>query len=81
MTHRWTLLPLALTLAATLAAGTAYAQKSAMAGKKHDVRATGDTGDLCSACHTPHNANATFQAILWNRSLPAATSFTSCGSS
>jgi predicted CXXCH cytochrome family protein len=55
--------------------GTAYAQKSAMVGGDHDVRVAGTTGDLCSACHTPHNANASFQALLWNRSLPAATSF------
>jgi len=67
--------PLLVALAIVLAAGTAYAQKSAMVGKGHDVRVTGDTGDLCSACHTPHNANATFQALLWNRSLPTATSF------
>jgi predicted CXXCH cytochrome family protein len=58
-----------------LAATPALAQKNAMAGKGHDVRASGNTGDLCGACHTPHNANATFQALLWNRNLPAATSF------
>jgi predicted CXXCH cytochrome family protein len=62
-------------LAVVLATGTAYAQKSAMVGGKHDVRVAGDTGDLCSACHTPHNANATFQALLWNRTLPVASSF------
>jgi predicted CXXCH cytochrome family protein len=68
--------PILVALAILLAAaGTAHAQKSAMVGKGHDVRVAGDTGDLCAACHTPHNANATFQALLWNRSLPAATSF------
>ncbi len=68
--------PVLVILAIVIATGTAYAQKSAMAGKGHDCRVAGDTGDLCSACHTPHGANATFQALLWNRALPVSTSFT-----
>jgi predicted CXXCH cytochrome family protein len=67
--------PFLILLAIVLATGSAYAQKSAMVAGKHDVRVAGDTGDLCSACHTPHGANTTFQALLWNRSLPVATSF------
>lgn len=63
-------------LAIVMIAATAHAQKSAMAGKGHDCRVAGDTGDLCSACHTPHGANATFQALLWNRALPVSTTFT-----
>jgi predicted CXXCH cytochrome family protein len=65
-------------LAATLAvAAPALAQKSAMLGGKHDVRATGNTGDACGACHTPHSANTTYKALLWNRSyVPTAATFT-----
>jgi predicted CXXCH cytochrome family protein len=67
-----------ITLAAALAVAVpAMAQKSAMLGGGHDVRATGNTGDACGACHTPHNANTTYQALLWNRSyVPTAATFT-----
>lgn len=67
---------IALTLAAALAA-PALAQKSAMLGGKHDVRATGNTGDVCAGCHTPHAANTSYKAALWNRSyVPTAAAFT-----
>jgi predicted CXXCH cytochrome family protein len=56
-------------------AGVASAQKAAMVGTDHDIRISGTTGDLCAACHTPHNANAAFQALLWNRNLPSAATF------
>lgn len=33
-------------------------------------------GGVCISCHTPHGANATAAAPLWNRLLPAGSSFT-----
>lgn len=48
---------------------TISAQKSAMSGGDHDLRTTGNTGDLCIACHTPHNANPDAAALLWNRAI------------
>ena len=65
-------------LAASVAlAAPAVAQKSAMLGGAHDVRATGNTGDACGGCHTPHNANTSYKALLWNRSyVPTAAAFT-----
>jgi predicted CXXCH cytochrome family protein len=63
-------------VAAALSA-PAFAQKSAMLGGAHDVRATGNTGDACAGCHTPHSANTSYKAVLWNRTyVPTATTFT-----
>lgn len=74
MKRRITVLVLA---AAVLFSGPVIAQKSAMLGGPHDVRATGNTGDACSGCHTPHGANTSYKAVLWNRSyVPTAASFT-----
>jgi predicted CXXCH cytochrome family protein len=53
-------------------AGPAFAQKAQMAAKGHDLRATGNTGDLCAACHTSHNAGANYGALLWNRNTTTA---------
>ncbi|MGE5359209.1 MAG: cytochrome c3 family protein [Bacteroidales bacterium] len=74
--------PLAIIAAAAALAVAAPAMaqttgKGAMLGGKHDMRATGNTGDSCAGCHTPHNANATYKAVLWNRSyVPTAAAFT-----
>jgi predicted CXXCH cytochrome family protein len=58
-------------------AAPALAQKSAMLGGLHDTRATGNTGDSCAGCHTPHNANTSYKALLWNRAyVPTAAAFT-----
>lgn len=74
MKRQVVLVALALTVAV---AGPAIAQKSAMLGGGHDIRATGNTGDACAGCHTPHNANTSYKALLWNRSyVPTAASFT-----
>lgn len=55
----------------------AFAQKSAMLGGPHDMRATGNTGDACGGCHTPHNGNTSYKAVLWNRTyVPTAATFT-----
>lgn len=32
-----------------------------------------DYGQVCVYCHTPHGANATIAAPLWNRAIPATT--------
>ena len=62
---------------AVLFSGPLSAQKSAMLGGPHDVRASGNTGDACAGCHTPHSANTSYKAVLWNRSyVPTAASFT-----
>lgn len=61
--------------------GTALA---GIQGSKHDLgtggagqgNATNGTGEVCVFCHTPHGANTGANAPLWNKSLPAAGSFT-----
>ena len=56
MKGRWILI-----LAALVAFAGALARaetKSAILGSPHDLRVTGNTGDACIACHTPHGANA-----------------------
>lgn len=53
-------------------------------GSKHDLGtggasqylATGGTGEICVFCHTPHGADTAGGAPLWNKSLPAAGSYT-----
>lgn len=34
-----------------------------------------DYGEVCVYCHTPHGANSTAGAPLWNKALPVETSF------
>jgi hypothetical protein len=36
-------------------------------------------GQVCVYCHTPHGANTSAAAPLWNRLLPAASSYTTYG--
>lgn len=66
MNIRRAILLVALTYAA---AAPAFAQKSAILGSKHDLRASPPAGDACIACHTPHNANTEYQALLWVRAV------------
>ena len=44
---------------------------------KHDFSASGwSGGEICIACHTPHNANtAVTDAPLWNHNLSAVASY------
>jgi len=44
-------------------------------GSAHDFSASGwSGGEICVACHTPHNANTTVsQAPLWNHTLTTTT--------
>ena len=37
---------------------------------------SGDTDQICVFCHTPHGASTGAPAPLWNKTLPAASSFT-----
>jgi predicted CXXCH cytochrome family protein len=65
---------------ALLVAGTASAQT--VVGSKHDMSVIAGgggatapyNGQVCVYCHTPHGAAT--GAALWNRTLPAAGSFT-----
>ena len=77
----------AIALAAALIPTIASAQTTptGIAATKHNLRAdgagvnkftaTGDT-EICVFCHTPHGADTAAAVPLWNRVLPAATSFT-----
>jgi len=58
--------------ATVLAAAPAFAQKSAILGSGHDLRTSPPAGDACIACHTPHNANTSYQALLWVRAVRTA---------
>lgn len=41
-------------------------------GSRHDLSTAGSP-EVCVWCHTPHNANQTITAPLWNRSVTTAT--------
>lgn len=41
-------------------------------GSRHDL-STASSPEVCIWCHTPHNANQTITAPLWNRSVSTAT--------
>ncbi|NGZ05960.1 MAG: hypothetical protein G8237_06340 [Magnetococcales bacterium] len=65
--------------------GTSVAD-AGIKGSKHDLGASGtsqhgttgntNTTEVCVFCHTPHGANTGAAAPLWNKSLPAAGSYT-----
>lgn len=44
-------------------------------GNVNNVRTTAGTDEICVFCHTPHAANTSAPAPLWNKNLPA-TSYT-----
>ena len=66
-------------------AGTNIAM-GAISGSKHDLSAGGGSQigaapgntqtEICVFCHTPHGADTTAAAPLWNKTLPAPTSYT-----
>lgn len=60
-------------LAALGAGGAAWG--GTIVGSAHDFSASGFSGgQICVACHTPHNANTSVtQAPLWNHALSTAT--------
>jgi predicted CXXCH cytochrome family protein len=59
--HATVLVVVGLVLAVPSAAGT-------IVGSRHDL-STGTTNEVCKFCHTPHTANATVAAPLWNRAV------------
>ena len=66
-------------IVASLAAASASA---GIRGSKHDLGAggaaqatTAATTEVCVFCHTPHGATTTAAVPLWNKTLPAATSY------
>jgi predicted CXXCH cytochrome family protein len=65
---------LAVCAALAVAGGTLFAQgKAAMVTGKHDLRATGNTGDYCKTCHVAHASSSTNLGLLWNHTLSTAT--------
>ena len=65
---------------AAIAAGSAHA---GIRGSKHDLgtggaaqATTAATTEVCVFCHTPHGATTDASVPLWNKTLPAATSYT-----
>jgi hypothetical protein len=60
--------------------GHAGAQATGIATTKHNLvgtsnanRVTAGTDEICVFCHTPHAANTTAGAPLWNKNLPSNT--------
>jgi predicted CXXCH cytochrome family protein len=60
---------LALGALAVFVAAPAYAQKASVLNTAHDLRTNKTVGDACIACHTPHNANTSYLALLWVRAV------------
>ena len=63
----------AMALAGALGAGTA--QAGTILGSAHDFSTQGwSGGQICVACHTPHNSNTSVtDAPLWNHAVTATT--------
>ncbi len=60
-----------ITLAGLLLASTIQA---GIIGSAHDFSTSGwANGEICIACHTPHNSDADISAPLWNRDLSTAS--------
>ena len=52
----------------------AYSHAASIVGSKHDLKAlTNSGGQVCIACHTPHNAQAAQLVPLWNHTATKAT--------
>jgi predicted CXXCH cytochrome family protein len=65
---------------AVLAIGFSGVASAQIAGTKHNLGTTGTgtnkfsgTGEICVFCHTPHGADTTASAPLWNRTLSGQT--------
>jgi predicted CXXCH cytochrome family protein len=63
--------------------GDVAAQATGIKDTKHNLGSTGTgvnkfdgTAEICVFCHTPHGADTNASVPLWNRVLPAATTFT-----
>lgn len=64
-----------LAVTAGLLAGGSVAMAGTITGSAHDFSTTGWAGgQICVACHTPHNANTTVtDAPLWNHAVTTKT--------
>lgn len=75
---------LAMALAFAVAGvATSLPAQAQIKDTKHNLGSTGTgtnkftgTAEICVFCHTPHGADTSAAVPLWNRSLPAAASFT-----
>lgn len=75
---------LAMALAFAVAGvATSLPAQAQIKDTKHNLGSTGTgtnkfsgTAEICVFCHTPHGADTSAAVPLWNRSLPAASSFT-----
>jgi len=79
---------LSILAAAALMGGAALlgvgAADAGIKGSKHDLgsggasqfAATAGTGEVCVFCHTPHGADTSAGAPLWNKALPDAGKYT-----
>jgi predicted CXXCH cytochrome family protein len=78
------LLKLVAVSALLFASGAAQQAVAGIANTKHNLGSTGgagnnkvsDTGEICVFCHTPHAADTTAPAPLWNKNLSAMTGYT-----
>ena len=66
-----------------LVAGSASAALTGISNTKHNLTSTGSgpnkqtsTEQICVFCHTPHAANTSVEAPLWNKGLPPASGYT-----
>ncbi|MCK9985752.1 MAG: hypothetical protein AzoDbin1_02224 [Azoarcus sp.] len=66
-----------------LVASAASAALTGISNTKHNLTSTGSgpnkqtsTEQICVFCHTPHAANTSVEAPLWNKGLPAASGYT-----
>jgi predicted CXXCH cytochrome family protein len=66
---------LAIVFAIALMAGGSVAQaQTGIDGSRHDLATgTGDNGEICVYCHTPHGSETTIEAPLWNKPASGAT--------
>lgn len=68
-------------IAGVLAMGALGVANAAIINTRHNLgtsssagfNQTGGTGEICVFCHTPHAANTTAKAPLWNKGLPSST--------
>lgn len=66
-----------------LVASAASAALTGISNTKHNLTSTGtgpnkqtSTEQICVFCHTPHAANTSVEAPLWNKGLPSASGYT-----
>ena len=64
-----------LLIAGLLTAAYAGQATAQITGSPHDLSgdATGDNGEICVYCHTPHGTTSSVEAPLWNKPSTGAT--------